>query len=145
MKPIGYWLNRTDKALTHHMNDMLAGFGLTRIAWQVLNVIHDTPGVDGTDGTADTDIRSILDANADPATLTEAIDAVLAGGWAARPAPGRLTLTPEGRWRLTDVAVRIDAFRELAMTGIPLDEYHTAVRVLERMCHNLEAPTSGGR
>lgn len=139
MKPIGYWLNRTDKALTHSMNDMLAGFGLTRIAWQVLNVIQDTPDVH------DTEVRSILAANADPATLTEAIDAVLADDWAARPAPDRLTLTPDGRRRLTEVAVRVAAFRELSMTGIPLDEYHTAVRVLERMCRNLEGPTNGGR
>ncbi|MFC7640513.1 hypothetical protein ACFQX6_05420 [Streptosporangium lutulentum] len=42
MKPIGYWLNRTDEALTHHMNGMLNEFGLTRIAWQVLNVVEDT-------------------------------------------------------------------------------------------------------
>ncbi|MFG3116815.1 MarR family winged helix-turn-helix transcriptional regulator [Streptomyces sp. NPDC048197] len=139
MKPIGYWLNRTDKALTRSMNDMLAEFGLTRIAWQVLNVIQDTPDAH------DTEVRSVLAANADPATLTEAIDTVLADGWAARPAPGRLTLTPDGRRRLTEVSVRVDAFRELSMTGIRLDEYHTAVRVLERMCHNLEGPTSGGR
>ncbi|MFF4286866.1 MarR family winged helix-turn-helix transcriptional regulator [Streptomyces sp. NPDC001633] len=139
MKPIGYWLNRTDKALTHYMNDMLAGFGLTRIAWQVLNVIQDTPDVH------DTEVRSILAANADLATLTEAVDAVLADGWATRPAPDRLTLTPDGRRRLNEVAVRVDAFRELSMTGIALDEYHTAVRVLERMCHNLEGPAGGGR
>ncbi|MEU9500554.1 MarR family winged helix-turn-helix transcriptional regulator [Streptomyces sp. NPDC048196] len=139
MKPIGYWLNRTDKALTHHMNDMLAGFGLTRIAWQVLNVVQDAPDVH------DTEVRSVLAANADPATLTEVIDAVLADGWAARPAPDRLTLTPDGRRRLAEVAVRVDAFRELSMTGISLDEYHTAVRVLERMSLNLEGPTSDGR
>ncbi|MBL1094324.1 MULTISPECIES: MarR family winged helix-turn-helix transcriptional regulator [Streptomyces] len=139
MKPIGYWLNRTDKALTHYMNDMLAGFGLTRIAWQVLNVIQDTRDVH------DTEVRSILAANADLATLTEAVDAVLADGWAARPAPDRLTLTSDGRRRLNEVAVRVDAFRELSMTGIALDEYHTAVRVLERMCHNLEGPAGGGR
>lgn len=42
MKPIGYWLNPTDQAITRYLNDMLPEFGLTRVAWQVLNVIHDT-------------------------------------------------------------------------------------------------------
>ncbi|MGP8304510.1 MarR family winged helix-turn-helix transcriptional regulator [Streptomyces inhibens] len=135
MKPIGYWLNRTDKALTRHMNDMLAGVGLTRIAWQVLNVIHDTVQV------ADTEVLSTLSANADTPTLTAAIDAVLVDGWATRPATDRLSLTPDGRQRLARVAERVDAFRKLSTAGISQDEYRTAVRVLERMTRNLETAT----
>ncbi|MGG7576090.1 MarR family winged helix-turn-helix transcriptional regulator [Streptomyces sirii] len=139
MKPIGYWLNRTDKALTCYMNDMLEEFGLTRIAWQILNVIHDTPEV------ADTEVLSTLAANAGTVTLTGAIETVLADGWANRPAPDRLALTHRGRQRLADVAVRVDAFRELSMSGISLDEYRTAVRVLERMSQNLEMTTRVSR
>ena len=138
MKPIGYWLNRTDKALTRYMNDMLEEFGLTRIAWQVLNVIHDSPGV------LDTEVLSTLAGNADGATLTAAIDTVLADGWADRSAPDRLTLTPGGSQLLTHVAARVDAFRELSTSGISPDEYRTAVDVLERMSRNLETATSTG-
>ncbi|WP_433237846.1 MarR family winged helix-turn-helix transcriptional regulator [Streptosporangium sp. CA-135522] len=137
MKPIGYWLNRTDKALTRHMNGMLHEFGLTRIAWQVLNVIQDTPQI------TDTDVLAVLAANADLPTLTAAIDTVLADGWATRPAPDRLTLTPDGRQRLTTVADRIDVFRQLSMSGISMEEYRTAVSVLERMTHNLQALQPG--
>ncbi|MFI9810156.1 MarR family winged helix-turn-helix transcriptional regulator [Streptomyces sp. NPDC052301] len=136
MKPIGYWLNRTDKALTRYMNDMLEGFGLTRIAWQVLNLVHDAPGI------RDSAVLSTLAANADSVVLTGAIDTVLADGWADRPAPNRLTLTPGGSRRLTDVTARVDAFRELSTTGISSDEYRTTVRVLERMSRNLETATS---
>jgi hypothetical protein len=89
MKPIGYWLNRADRALTHYMNGMLEEFGLTRLAWQVLNVIQDTPEV------TDAEVLSTLSANADIPTLTAAIDIVLTGGWATRPAPGRLASPPE--------------------------------------------------
>ncbi|MFI1255523.1 MarR family winged helix-turn-helix transcriptional regulator [Streptomyces netropsis] len=134
MKPIGYWLNRTDKALTHYMNDMLEGFGLTRTAWQVLNVIRDTPE------STDADVLSVLASNADIPTLIAAIDTVLAEGWVARPAPERLALTPGGRQQLADVAGRVEAFRSLSTTGISPDEYRTAVFVLERMTHNLETP-----
>jgi hypothetical protein len=135
MKPIGYWLNRTDKALTHYMNGMLAEFGLTRIGWQVLNVIQDTPDV------TDTEVLSTLAANADTARLTAAIDTVLTHDWASRPAPGRLALSPEGAQHLARVAKRVDAFRELSTTGISPDEYRTAVSVLKRMTRNLETPT----
>ncbi|WP_234382561.1 MarR family winged helix-turn-helix transcriptional regulator [Streptomyces sp. XY332] len=138
MKPIGYWLNRTEEALTCYMNNMLKEFGLTRIAWQVLNVVHETTEA------SDTGIFSTLTANADIATLTGAIDTVLADGWADRPASGLLTLTPGGRQRLTDVAARVDTFHELSTTGISLDEYRTAIRVLERMSHNLEMATAAG-
>lgn len=136
MKPIGYWLNRTDQAITRHMNGALGEFNLTRIAWQVLNVVQDTPQI------PEADVLSLLSANADTPTLTAAIETVLADGWATRPASGQLTLTPEGRQRLAKVAERVDAFRELSMSGISTDEYRTAVDVLERMTHNLEPKTA---
>ncbi|MFB7620230.1 MarR family transcriptional regulator [Kitasatospora sp. NPDC056181] len=137
MKPIGYWLNRTDQALTGRMNAVLAEFGLTRLAWQVLNVVQDDPQA------TDTTVLTVLAANADAADLTAAITAVLADGWATRPAPARLALTGNGRARLTGVAARVDAFRALATTGISPEEYRTAVAALERMTHNLE--TGAGR
>ncbi|MEW1640354.1 MarR family transcriptional regulator [Streptomyces sp. NPDC093801] len=132
MKPIGYWLNRTDEALTATMDALLADFGLTRLAWQVLNVVEEDPR------TTDTGVRSLLAANADARALTSAIETVLAGGWALRPEPGRLALTEDGRTRLDDVRVRVGAFRELAAAGISPEEYRTAVGVLERMTRNLE-------
>ncbi|WP_369776423.1 MarR family winged helix-turn-helix transcriptional regulator [Streptomyces sp. R33] len=137
MKPIGYWLNRTDEALTGAMNAALADFGLTRLAWQVLNVVDDTHEA------ADTDVLSVLSANADVPALTSAIDTLLTDGWLRRPAPGRLDLTDGSRRRLTDAARRVDAFRELSTAGISPDEYRTTVSVLERMTRNVEAEQAG--
>ncbi|UNO42926.1 MarR family winged helix-turn-helix transcriptional regulator [Streptomyces sp. MST-110588] len=139
MKPIGHWLNRTDAALTRCMNEMLEESGLTRIAWQILNVIKDTPEI------SDAEVRSVLVTHADAPTLTAAVEAVLAGGWADRPAPGRLALTADGRRRLTEAAGRVAAFRDLSTAGISPEEYRTAVLVLERMTHNLETATGAGR
>ncbi|MEU3722871.1 hypothetical protein [Streptomyces sp. NPDC031705] len=48
MKPIGYWLNRTDQALTTAMDSVLAEFGLTRLGWQVLGAVRDEPGTTDT-------------------------------------------------------------------------------------------------
>ncbi|MFJ3879200.1 MarR family winged helix-turn-helix transcriptional regulator [Streptomyces sp. NPDC090077] len=133
MKPIGYWLNRTDRALTTAMDALLAESGLTRLGWQVLNVLRDDPAA------GDAAVRTALAANAPPAALDSAIAAVLDGGWAARPEPDRLVLTAGGRARLERVAQRVDAFRERAAAGISPEEYRTAVGVLERMTRNLTA------
>ncbi|KJY29857.1 MULTISPECIES: hypothetical protein [Streptomyces] len=132
MKPIGYWLNRTDQALTATMDALLAAFGLTRLAWQVLKVIEDDPRA------TDTVVRAVLAANAGAEELTAAIEAVLAGGWAFRPQPEGLALTDDGRVRLAEAGVRVAAFRERSTAGISVEEYRTAVAVLERMTHNLE-------
>ncbi|MER5862040.1 MarR family winged helix-turn-helix transcriptional regulator [Kitasatospora sp. NPDC002040] len=131
MKPIGYWLNRTDRALTARMDAMLAEHHLTRLAWQVLNVVQDDPAA------TDTAVLTVLAANADAPTLTAAVEAVLADGWLTRPAPDRLALTAEGRTRLAEVAERVSAFRESATAGIPDADYRTAVAVLERITRNL--------
>ncbi|MRH89150.1 MarR family transcriptional regulator [Nocardia sp. SYP-A9097] len=133
MKPIGYWLNRTDRAITHYMNNALAEFGLTRLAWQVLNVVRDGGDV------ADDAVHSILVANADTADLDTAISLVLTDGWVSRPAPAHLALTDHGRERLVEVGERINTFREVSLAGVTDDEYRTAVSVLERMTSNLEA------
>ncbi|WP_017239035.1 MarR family winged helix-turn-helix transcriptional regulator [Streptomyces sp. SS] len=138
-KPIGYLLNRTDEALTRVMDGTLAEFGLTRVAWQVLNLVGEGDGTEG-DGTTDTEVLSVLSANADTPTLTAAVDTVLADGWATRPAPDRLALTPDGSRRLAEVASHVAAFRTRSVDGITPDEYRTAVRVLERMIENLEGP-----
>ncbi|MBB4979781.1 MarR family winged helix-turn-helix transcriptional regulator [Streptomyces nymphaeiformis] len=133
-KPIGYLLNRTDEALTRAMDGTLAEFGLTRVAWQVLNAVEDG------ERTADTEVLSALSANADATTLAATIDSALTDGWTSRPTPGHLALTPEGEHRLAEVAAHVAEFRTRSVEGITPDEYRTAVHVLERMIENLEAP-----
>ncbi|MFG2123519.1 MarR family transcriptional regulator [Streptomyces sp. NPDC048710] len=132
MKPIGYWLNRTDQALTRRMDALLAEYGLSRLTWQVLNVVRAAPGV------ADTEVHATLAANAETIALAAAVRTVLTDGWATRPATGLLILTAQGDARLAVVTERVAFFREEVIAGIPLEEYGTAVRVLERMTRNLE-------
>ncbi|PWK72082.1 hypothetical protein BCL76_103311 [Streptomyces sp. CG 926] len=137
MEPIGYWLNRTDQALTASMDALLADFGLTRLAWQVLNVVENDPRA------TDTTVLTTLAAGADAEQLASAVASVLAGGWVTRPRPGHLALTDDGRARLAEAALRVDAFRELSARGITREEYVTAVTVLERMTRNLTEPRAG--
>ncbi|MGK5557949.1 MarR family winged helix-turn-helix transcriptional regulator [Actinomadura kijaniata] len=132
MKPIGYWLNRADQAITARMDDALAAHGLTRVGWQILNVAED--------GATDAEVLSALAANADAPTLTGTVGTLLADGWLTRPAPDRLALTDRGRERMGAVAERVREFRELSTAGISPEEYRTTVDVLERLTRNLEEP-----
>ncbi|WP_441247191.1 MarR family winged helix-turn-helix transcriptional regulator [Kitasatospora sp. McL0602] len=139
MKPIGYWLNRTDQALTAAMDTELAGSGLTRLGWQVLNAAG------GAHPATEADVLTVLAANADPATLAATVRTLAAAGWVHRPQPDQLALTEDGRARLAEVFVRVAAFRELSAVGISPEEYRTAVSVLERMTGNLESAYAGDR
>ncbi|MFF1867616.1 MarR family winged helix-turn-helix transcriptional regulator [Streptomyces sp. CB03911] len=144
MKPVGYWLNRADAALTRYVDGMLAGDGLTRLGWQVLNVIEDDPAA------TDTAVLTTLAANGEAAVLAATVESLVTGGWAARPAPGRLALTDEGRARFDRAAVRAGAFRKRVTAGVPDEEYRIAVTVLERIARNAEAAAdaagyAGGR
>ncbi|MGW5462148.1 hypothetical protein [Streptomyces sp. NPDC003996] len=82
--------------------------------------------------------------HADVLTLTASVDAVLTGDWTTRTAPHRLALTSDGRRRPAAVTERVQAFRDLSMTGISAAEYRTAVHVLQRMTHNAETAASPG-
>ncbi|MFE9481777.1 MarR family winged helix-turn-helix transcriptional regulator [Streptomyces spororaveus] len=137
MKPIGYWLNRTDQALTASMDAALADFGLTRLGWQVLNAVKDDPRA------TDSAVRTALATGADTAALDSAVASLLAGGWVTRPRPEGLALTDDGRAHLAEVGARVADFRELSATGITREEYVTAVTVLERMTRNLTEPRDG--
>ncbi|MFI7352988.1 MarR family transcriptional regulator [Streptomyces avidinii] len=158
MKPIGYWLNRTDQALTASMNAALAEFGLTRLGWQVLNAVEDNPramdtdlpaalairaGSDDSTGSTGTTGRTGRTGRTGSEALTAAVEAQLAAGRLSRPGPGRLALTDDGRARIAEVGRRVEAFRELSAAGITHEEYVTAVSVLERMTHNLTGPRAG--
>ncbi|MFF9426967.1 MarR family winged helix-turn-helix transcriptional regulator [Streptomyces sp. NPDC014746] len=132
--PIGFLLNRTDAALTRVMDGTLGEFGLTRVAWQVLNTVGKEAGI------ADAELLRILADNADAPTLATAVETTLTGGWTTRPTPGRLALTPDGTARLAEVTEHVRAFRARSVEGITPEEYGTAVRVLERMIENLGGP-----
>ncbi|WP_018351492.1 MarR family winged helix-turn-helix transcriptional regulator [Longispora albida] len=131
MKPIGYWLNRTDRAITTAMNQALTSAGITRTGWQILNVA----------GLADCTTDHVLDvlaANADRYTLLGTIGDLLADGLLYRPGPNLLARTPSGEDLFARADALIAGFRERSLTGISIEEYQTAVRVLERMTANLE-------
>ncbi|MFJ3829280.1 MarR family winged helix-turn-helix transcriptional regulator [Streptomyces sp. NPDC090046] len=133
VKPIGYWLNRTDQALTASMDSALVAFGLTRLGWQVLNAVRDDARA------TDAGLATALAVGDGTSALSATVAALLADGRLTRPRPDRLALTDDGRALLAEAARRMGAFRERSARGITREEYLTAVSVLERMTRNAEA------
>lgn len=132
-RPIGYWLKHLDRLIEAAFERALAGEGLSRRHWQVMNVLAAAPR--GTEGLASA-LRPFWGEGAVP--LDEVVAELERRGWVARDGGGALALTAAGRAAHAAVAERVDAARRVAAEGITGDEYVATVAVLRRMAGNLE-------
>jgi hypothetical protein len=132
-RPIGYWLKHLDRLIEAAFERALAGDGLSRRHWQVMNVLAAAPS--DADGLAAA-LRPFWDEGAVP--LGEVTAELERRGWAAREGGRALALTAAGRAAHAAVAERVDAARRVAAEGVTGDEYVATVAVLRRMAANLE-------
>jgi DNA-binding MarR family transcriptional regulator len=130
--PLGYWLKRADELLTKRIDEAQRSNGLTRLDWQVLNVIHDK-------GTARReDLVNTLRPFADAATVDSVVLALVGREIIAGSDAAVFTLTPAGVELFEKALATQLALRQQAMTGITDEEYGVVVNVLERLVANLE-------
>lgn len=128
-RPIGWWVKRLDALLEEALDSVVAGEGLTRRHWQVLHLLAD-----GVDQEAE-----ILTTLADFPGDAVAVTADLADrGWVARPAPGRVQLTPDGVAAHDRVLRAVGRVRRHTADGLSRQEYERTVLVLSRMVENVE-------
>ncbi len=134
-RPIGYWLRRADQLLTARIDDAQRATGITRLEWQLLNVVRKarSSAVDGA--------VAALAPFADAATVETAVASLEARGLIRR-ATGSLSLTPEGEDLFAAALAVQTAVRQQAMAGISEADYETAMRVLQQLVANLE-PAGG--
>jgi DNA-binding MarR family transcriptional regulator len=137
--PIGYWLRKADELLTARIDEAQQAHGLSRLEWQMLNVIHEH-------GTASYQrIVDSLSPFADVPGLVEGIERLI-GRESVEAASGdepvyRLTAAGEA---LHAAALQSQlAFRRRAMRGIEDDEYAATIRVLQRLVENLRNADTG--
>src|SRR5262249_23167150 len=136
-RPIGYWLKHLDRLIEDIFSRTLAGQGLTRRHWQVLNTLAHGP--------------------ASPADLTNALDPFLRDdppgqgtteadlidrGWVSHDHDGRLCLTPHGQAAHQQTQKQVQQTRELMVHGIRAGEYAAVIDILTRMAANLETSTA---
>lgn len=131
-RPIGFWLRLVDGLINEQFSKTLDEHGVTRIQWQLLNVLA---GGGATVAALDTAVRPFLVADGDSSSidhLTELIES----GWVDATTTG-YELTERGhaaRDRLSNV---VAGQRTDMAVGLTEEEYLTSVRTLERIARNL--------
>lgn len=131
--PIGYWLKRADEAITESVNQAQQANGLSRIDWQVLNLLHEVSAA------AWEQVAEALGPFADGERLQAVVDDLVARGLVERrePAGSVYQLSEQGRQLHQAALTAQREVRRQAMAGVSESDYQTAVRVLQRMVANL--------
>lgn len=134
-RPLGYWLKHLDNLLERHVETTLAGLGVSRREWQVLNALADGGRVRR---------AGLVDALApfwteDGPTLDEVLGRLTAREWLLPASDEGLALTEAGRAAHTEVRVRVETTRATVLTGLTGEQYTETVRVLSVMAGNVEA------
>lgn len=130
-RPIGYWLKRADALLTARIDEAQRENGLTRLEWQILNVIHDARVVHSERVVESLrpfasafDVIGTLDSLAERSVVASADDA--------------FSLTEAGEEMYERALAVQQDIRRQAFEGISEGEYDTTMRALERLVANLE-------
>ncbi|MBL1099806.1 MarR family winged helix-turn-helix transcriptional regulator [Streptomyces coffeae] len=132
-RPIGYWLKHLDALISADFERTLAGSGLTRRHWQVLNSLTAGPC------RADELSVALLPFWGEGAiTLDEVLASLRERGWVEAEGV-RCVLTPLGAEGQAEVAGRVGDTRRRLMDGVTAEQYAETVRVLSRMAANLES------
>ena len=132
-KALGYWVARLDEALESCLTSVLAGCGLTRRQWQVLNTLADGPLPPAAVHEA---LRPWLDAPRSGARENEL--AALVGRGFISYENQLLALSKAGRDKHAAALEAIRRSRHELSAGIGIDEYAMALSVLQRMTINAE-------
>jgi predicted transcriptional regulator len=131
-RPIGYWLRLVENLINDQFSATLDEHGVTRIQWQLLNVLA---AGDSTVMQLDAAVRGSLVAAGEQSSidhLTELIES----GWVDATQTG-YELTERGhgaRDRLSNV---VAGQRTEMAAGVTPEDYLTSVRTLETIARNL--------
>ncbi|WP_411081981.1 MarR family winged helix-turn-helix transcriptional regulator [Streptomyces sp. cmx-18-6] len=136
-QPIGYWSWAAHEATVTHIRAALAENGLTQPPWWVLNQLAGAAGEAAARDELVTLFSGYLDTGADG--MEEAVDSLLERGLAAQDDGARLRITPEGRALRDRAYTRVMRARAEIHEGIPDEEFVAALKVLQRMIHNVGA------
>jgi predicted transcriptional regulator len=131
-RPIGYWLRLVENLINDQFSATLEEHGVTRIQWQLLNVLA---AGDSTVMQLDAAVRGFLVTGGEASSidhLTELIES----GWVDATQTG-YELTERGhgaRDRLSNV---VAGQRTEMAAGVTPEDYLTSVRTLEAIARNL--------
>ncbi|MFE7977338.1 MarR family winged helix-turn-helix transcriptional regulator [Streptomyces shenzhenensis] len=132
-QPAGYWTWAAAHAILGNIHAALATVGLTQPQWWVLNQLADPDGT-----RTRRELTSLLHGYQNPGDrpIGEAVDILLALGFATETDSGTLGLTPAGRRHFERAGKVMDQLREQRHAGIPDEQYVQTLKVLQRFTHN---------
>jgi len=131
-RPIGYWLRLVDRLVNEQFERTLDEHGVTRVQWQLLNVLA---GGAASVTQLDAAVAPFLAAEGGLTTV-EHISELIESGWVnATPTSYELTERGHGaRDRLSNV---VAGQRTDMVQGVPEADYVATVQTLERVARNL--------
>ncbi len=138
-KPIGYWLKAADQAITESLDRAVARFGLSRLAWQILNLVQQQQPV-----RLDS-ISTITAVLADYATLRATVEALIEQTWLIVTTKQtdvlacELALDPAAIERLAAVTGLVHGLRAQLMQQISPEDYALTLKVLAQLIENAQA------
>lgn len=131
-RPIGYWIKLIDASVEADFARLLAGEGLNRRGWQVLNTLSRGPA-----GGPQLDAALGPFLSAGEPTVTGHADALTARGWAQRTPAGAYELTATGRAAHARVSAKVHTARARIIDGLTAEDYGTLVGLLRRVAANV--------
>ncbi|MEV6259689.1 MarR family winged helix-turn-helix transcriptional regulator [Streptomyces sp. NPDC051784] len=133
-QPIGYWSWAAHKAAVTHIRTALAEVGLTQPPWWVLGRLVDADEQGRPRAEVVATLRGYLDVGD---ALEPEIDSLVARGLVTEDPGTRLRLTGEGHALRAEAAERVGRALADIHAGITDEEYVAALKVLQRMIHNV--------
>ncbi|MEE1741902.1 MarR family winged helix-turn-helix transcriptional regulator [Streptomyces sp. BE147] len=133
-QPIGYWAWAAHKAAVTHIRAALAEHGLTQPPWWVLNQLGEADGEGRVREELVTMLKGYLDVGD---SLEPEVDALIAQGLVTQAPDTRLRLTAEGHALRERALAGVTRAGADIHDGIPPEEFVAALKVLQRMIHNV--------
>lgn len=133
-QPIGYWSWAAHTATVTHIRAALAEHGLTQPPWWVLGQLADADEAGRPRAEVIATLRGYLDVGD---ALEPEIDILVARGLVTEDPTGLLRLTAEGHALRARAHERVSRAIAEIHAGIPDEEFVAALKVLQRMIHNV--------
>jgi hypothetical protein len=134
-RPIGFWLKLVDSLITEQFATSLEEHGVTRLQWQLLNVLNNGPATGADLGAMLAPFLTTAGAD-EPADPGEHLSELVESGWVELEAE-TYRLTERGMASLTRLTEVVESIRAKAGDGISGVEYETTIATLQRMAGNL--------
>ena len=130
-RPIGYWLRLVDGLIDEQFAGTLDEHGVTRMQWQLLNVLaRGQASVEMLDAA----VAPFLVAGGE--TTLDHLTELIESAW-VDATPTGYELTERGHGALDRLTSVVAEQRTVMSAGVTEDGYHTTIQTLEQMARNL--------